>query len=92
MESALTRVKVSSKADPLSPTLFGVFIDRFYFMLMHQSKRAIGPALRSGRRVPSLFYADDGLLMSTDSDGMDVLCRCLDIFCRRSGMRLNMGP
>ena len=50
---------------PLSPTLFGVFIDRFYFILMHHTEGRVGPALRSGRRIPSLFYADDGLLLST---------------------------
>ena len=77
---------------PLSPTLFGVFIDRFYFMLMHQTEGHVGPALRSGKHVPSLFYADDGVLLSTDPEGMRKLCACLDVFCRRSHMRLNMGP
>ena len=77
---------------PLSPTLFGVFIDRFYFMLMHQTGGNVGPALRSGKRVPSLFYADDGTLLSTNPDDMHRLCACLDVFCRRSHMRLNLGP
>ena len=77
---------------PSSPTLFGVFIDRFYFMLMHQTEGHLGPALRSGRRVPSLVYADDGTLLSTDADGMRKLCACLDVFCRRSHVRLTLGP
>ena len=77
---------------PLSPTLFGIFIDRFYFMLMHQTQGQVGPALRSGRHVPALFYADDGLMLSTDADGMHKCCACLDAFCRRSDMRLNLKP
>ena len=77
---------------PLSPTLFGIFIDRFYFMLLHHTQGGVGPALRSGRRVPSLFYADDGLMLSTDADGMHKCCACLDAFCRRSGMQLNLKP
>ena len=77
---------------PLSPTLFGIFIDRFYFMLMHRTQGNVGPALRSGRRVPSLFYADDGLLLTTKSDDMHQCCACLDVFCRRSDMQLNLKP
>ena len=77
---------------PLSPTLFGILIDRFYFMLMHQTQGSVGPALRSGRRVPSLFYADDGLMFSTDAEGMHKCCACLDAFCRRSDMQLNLKP
>ena len=77
---------------PLSPTLFGVFIDRFYFMLVHQTGGNVGPVLRSGTRVPTLFYADDGTLLATNPTDMHRLCACLDVFCRRSHMRLNLGP
>ena len=77
---------------PLSPTLVGAFIDRLYFMLMHQTGGIVGPALRSGCCVPSLFYADDGLLLSTDIEGLHALCACLDVFCWRSHMQLNLWP
>ena len=77
---------------PLSPTLFGVFIDRFYFMLMHQSGGHIGPALRDGTRVPSLFYADDGTMIATKAEDLHSLCGFLDVFCKRSDMKVNLGP
>ena len=75
---------------PLSPTLFGIFIDRFYFM--HHTQGYVGPKSRSGRRIPALFYADDGLLLSISADGMHKCCACLDAFCRRSGMQINLKP
>ena len=43
---------------PLSPTLFGTFIDGLYFMTESKAADA-GPQLSSGRRVPSMLYADN---------------------------------
>ena len=77
---------------PLSPTLLGIFLDRFYFMLMHRTQGRVGPALRSGKRVPALFYADDGLMMTTEPEGMHECCACLDVFCSRTHMPVNMQP
>ena len=77
---------------PLSPTLFGIFIDRFYFMTMARTSGQVGPCLASGDRVPQLFYADDGLLMANDDQGVHALTACLDVFCARSGMRPNLDP
>ena len=77
---------------PLSPTLFGIFIDRFYFMTVAKTNGQVGPSLTSGGRVPQLFYADDGLLLAVNVQGVHVLTECTDVFCARSGMRPNLGP
>ena len=77
---------------PLSPTLFGIFIDRFYFMAIHRSGGQVGMQLGSGLRVPLSFYADDGLMLSDDDAGMHSLCSTLDTFRERSGMRPNLSP
>ena len=76
-----------------SSTLYGIIIDRFYFMLMHQTSGHVGPALRSSKRMyANLVYADNGLLLSTDYVGMHKCCACLDVFYKQSHMRLNMEP
>ena len=48
--------------------------------------------IRSGRQVPQLIYADDGLMLSTDAGGMHRLCAVLVLFCMRSHMRVNLKP
>ena len=40
---------------PLSSMLFGIFIDWFYFMLMYCTQGRMGPASRSGKRVPAVI-------------------------------------
>ena len=39
-------------------------------MLTHNTEGNVGPALRSGKRVPTLFYADNGMILSTKHEGM----------------------
>ena len=84
----------SSRAAPLSPMLFGLFIDCFHFMVTSRAQGLVRPRLHSGRRLPLLFCADDGLMpsavLSIDPDGMPSLCECLDRLCRRSHMRVNL--
>ena len=61
-------------------------------MAMHQTDGQAGPVLRDGTRVLSLFYADDGTLLANNAPDMRKLCACLDAFCRRAGMRVNLAP
>ncbi len=39
-----------------------------------------------------MFYADDGSLLANDTCDLHKLCAVLDLFCRRSGMRVNVAP
>ena len=76
---------------PLSPILFGIFIDRLCFMIEGKAADA-GPWLSSGRRVPST--PDDFRLLALGRlavSHMDRLLRVVDEFCLASGMRVNTG-
>jgi len=49
---------------PLSPNLFGLYMDALYGHLLHTVPR-VGPRLSTGQYVPVLMYADDIVLMAT---------------------------
>ena len=57
---------------PLSPTLFGIFFDGLHNHLDSVAPHA-GVQLGSGRWVPSLVYADDVVLLSWTSAGLQSL-------------------
>ena len=65
---------------PLSPTLFGLFFDG-----LHEHLSVLAPApgllLGSGRRVPFLCYADDVVLLSDSSAGLQRLIDGMHHFC-----------
>lgn len=76
------------------PAMFGIFTDRFYFMLMHRTQSTqseAGPVLRESTRVPSLFHAYDGTLLANDPCSMHKLCAGSGVFCGRSGMMVPTG-
>ena len=73
---------------PLSPTLFGLFIDRLYFYVLSKAPD-LGIALGSGRRVPMLLYADDFLLLSHSEAHMHRLLQLVSQFLQASGMVAN---
>ena len=78
---------------PLSPTLFGIFIDRLHFMIESKAADA-DPQHSSGRRVPSMLYADDFCLLLSGRlavSHMHLLLRVVDEFRLASGMRANTG-
>ena len=54
---------------PLSPTLFGIFIDDFQAELEAGSAAFALPTL-AGVQTPALFYADDLALVSTSTAGL----------------------
>ncbi len=74
---------------PLSPTLFGIFFDGLHDFLLAWAP-AVGVQLRSGRWVSSLVYADDVVLLSWTSDGLQHLIDGMHQFCL--GMGLTISP
>ena len=71
---------------PLSPVLFGCFIESLVDGLEH----ADVPQL-DGTSVPSILYADDTTLVSRSRAGLQVLLDRLAAFCSSQGMQVNEG-
>ncbi len=74
---------------PISPTLFGVFFDGLHDFLLAWAP-AVGVQLRSGRWVSSLVYADDVVLLSWTSHGLQHLIVGMHQVCL--GMGLTISP
>ena len=58
-----------TQGDPLSPTIFTVVVDavvRHWLHLATQEAERRGERGREGRHQAALFYADDGMLASSD--------------------------
>ena len=72
---------------PLSPTLFGLFIDGLERFLRHTCPEA-GALTSDGTRVPVLGYADDFLLLATSQTELQALVHALEQFCQAVGMEL----
>ena len=81
---ALAGVK---QGDPLSPLLFGIYIDRLEGWLTRECPAA-GAAL-GGRLLRVLFYADDVVLLSDTPGGLQSLLDALDRFCQANSMFVN---
>lgn len=65
---------------PLSPTLFGLYMDSLHSHLRHCAP-ADGPLLSTGQRVPALMYADDIVLMATTAAGLQRLITAMHRLC-----------
>ena len=83
-EPRLQRMGVRQRC-PLSPTLFGLFLDGLHEH-MHSCAPAAGVQLRSGKWVSSLVYADDVVLLSWSASGLQLLLDSMNPFC------LGMAP
>ena len=70
---------------PLSPTLFGLFLNGLHDHL-HSCASASGIQLRSGRWVASLVYADDVVLLSWSASGLQLLLDSMNLFCVGLGL------
>ena len=75
---------------PLSPLLFGIFLDDFEPHL----QRTVPPAfaqlpLLCGRPVPPLLFADDMLLLSTSVAGLNAQLRALQTYCDAKKLTVN---
>ncbi|MCO5558046.1 hypothetical protein L7F22_011621 [Adiantum nelumboides] len=73
---------------PLSPTLFGLYIDEIVSFI--QSSGGEGVEL-GGTTVHILLYADDIVLVSESAEGLQQHLRGLDDFCSQRGMTVNLG-
>ena len=86
-------IKVHSMAGvkqgcPLSPTLFGLFLDGLdrYLRVKCPDK---GPHLRDGTASPLLMYADDIALMASNSHDLQCLINATCQFCTSVGLTIN---
>ena len=73
---------------PLSPTLFGLFLDGLDAYLRRVVPEA-GPRLRTGECVPVLTYADDITLMGVDAGQLQRLLNAIHVYCGLVGMQLS---
>ena len=63
---------------PMSPTLFGLYIDQLEHHLSSHAQDA--PSIQ-GQLVPILLYADDIVLLSKSASGLQHLLHVLHLFC-----------
>jgi hypothetical protein len=74
---------------PLSPTLFGIFIDDFQCELEAGSAGFALPSL-AGVPTPALFYADDLALVSTTTAGLQAQLDLLQVYSQRWRLTVNV--
>jgi len=78
------------QGDPLSPTLFGLFIEILHELLT-ATCRGTGPTIGQFLEVLELFYADDVILMATSPSGLQRQLDTLQRFCELFGMKVNVA-
>lgn len=74
---------------PLSPTLFGIFIDDFQAELETGSAAFALPTL-AGVQTPALLYADDLALVSTSTAGLQAQLDLLQVYSKRWRLTVNV--
>ena len=70
---------------PLSPTLFGLFVDGLHRFLQARCPHE-GPRLFDGTHVADLGYADDFTLLATTARGLQHLIDAVAEFCPAMGL------
>ncbi|MCO5598486.1 hypothetical protein L7F22_052583 [Adiantum nelumboides] len=73
---------------PLSPTVFGLYIDEIVDFILHQGGEGVDIA---GTTVHILLYADDIVLVSEMAVGLQLHLQALDDFCSQRGLTVNLG-
>ena len=76
------------QGDPLSPLLFGLFIDRIEAFL--NSKLPNVGAKMMGKIIQLLLYADDLALMAEQPDEMQALLDSLHVFCEATKLTVSI--
>ena len=76
---------------PLSPTLFGLYLDDFESGLLAKvgAEAACLPTWESGVAVPPMFYADDQGMLSTAATGLQCQLDYLYEYCDTWGLTVN---
>jgi hypothetical protein len=77
------------QGDPLSPTLFGVFIDVIIQYISTRCHDARVPTI-AGQLLYGLLYADDLVLLSIDEHTTQQLLDALAAFCEEFGVTVNV--
>jgi hypothetical protein len=77
------------QGDPLSPLLFGLFIDRFE-QFMVDSVGDCGVRI-CDRILQVLFYADDLVLLAESQEQLQQMMDTLGVFCDAFGLCVNVG-
>jgi hypothetical protein len=78
----------SQQGDPLSPLLFGLFIDRFEKFVATNYPGA-GVKLAGGVLMQLLLYADDLVLFAESADELQGMLDCLHVFCKANALTVN---
>ena len=76
------------QGDPLSPLLFGIFIDEFEEWLASRLPE-VGVEC-SNQLIRLLLYADDMVLLSSDPEGLQKQLDLLSEFCASKGLKVNL--
>ena len=74
---------------PMSPTLFGLYMDGLHHYLMSIDIPDV-PMLSSGIVLPNLDYADDTALMASSAHGLQHLINDVSAFCNLMGMIISV--
>ena len=73
---------------PLSPTLFGLYIDEVANFIIRGGG---GGIYISGTPMHIMSYADDIILVSESQEGLQSHLQALDDFCTQRGLTVNLG-
>lgn len=76
---------------PLSPTLFGLYIDDFEVYVLAAAQRGVelDLPLLGGEAMPPLLYADDMALLATSAEGLQAQLELLQQYCERWDLTVN---
>ena len=74
---------------PLSPTLFGLFLDGLHRFLQQRCPAA-GFQCQNGSKIRDLQYADDVLLVDTCPTRLQATINFTSEFCHRIGMQISL--
>jgi hypothetical protein len=77
------------QGDPLSPLLFGLFIDRLEAWLDERLPE-LGVTL-GAEKLRLLLYADDLTLLATSPEDLQALLACLQTFCDQYQLHVNVA-
>lgn len=74
---------------PLSPLLFGIFLDDFEQHLQATAGQAAALPQLAGRTLPPLLFADDMLLLATSAAGLQAQLHSLQTYCNAKKLTVN---